>query len=60
MLKVSYKLLDEPPDLKKCAICGEKSEGGCIPLGSLCGKHIEEWGNMVLKIFRGDKNVESD
>ena len=26
----------------------------------LCGKHIEEWGNMVLKIFRGDKNVESD
>jgi len=60
MFKVSYKLRGEPPDLKKCAICGEKAEGGCIPLGSLCGKHAKEWNDIVLKTFWSKENVESD
>tara|TARA_Y100000385_G_C13102438_1_gene645406 strand:+ start:1405 stop:1587 length:183 start_codon:yes stop_codon:yes gene_type:complete len=60
MPKVSYELRDEPPDFKKCTICGEKAEGGCIPLGTLCGQHVKEWKDMTLKTFWSKKNVESN
>ena len=56
MFKVSYKLHNEPPDLKKCTLCGEKAEGGCIPLGSLCGQHAKEWKDMVSNTFNSIKN----
>ena len=60
MPKVSYELRDEPPDLKKCTMCGEKAEGGCIPLGPLCGQHGKERKDMVLKICWSKENVESN
>lgn len=56
MPKVSYELRDEPPDLKKCTICGEKAEGGCIPLGPLCGQHVKKWEDILLKTFWSKKN----
>ena len=55
MFEASYELRDEPPDLKKCAICGEKAEGGCIPLGSLCRRHLKEWDDIVLRTLRNNK-----
>lgn len=60
MFKTTYELSDEPLDLKKCTKCGEKPEGGCIPLGPLCGKCAKEWNDMVLKICWSKENVESN
>ena len=46
-MRVSYELSDEPKDLTKCAICGDKVAGGSIPTGPLCEKHIKEWNKTV-------------